>query len=169
MLQSWRVAGERTPLVGFNIHIYTLVTKHVAWSGEGSVIGAHFSAERADFDVCEWRLLAVKVERWRRGRKGGQGLNGALVLGWIPPLQKLQEKHSHRKAGWKRYSHTANCCRGQTLTFLNKATNQETFVMIKHLYIFVNLEKCLYIKCHNVIRKILLILSSSWNFLLGLG
>ncbi len=134
MLQSWRVASEGTPVIGFNIHIYTLVTKHIAWSGQRGVIGAHFPAERADFDVCGWRLLAVKVERRRRGWKGGQGFNSALVLGWIPPLQELQKKHSNREAAWQRHSHTTNRCRDQVLKFLSKAEKRDFFFNKTSLY-----------------------------------
>lgn len=121
MLQCRRVACERTSVVGFNINIYTLVTKHIAWSGKGSVIGAHLPAEWAHFNVCEWSLLVMKVNRWWRDRKGGQGFSSALVVWWMPPLQKLQEKHSDREAGWKRYSDTTNHRRDKMLKFLPNA------------------------------------------------
>lgn len=134
VLQFGGVAGEWAAVVGLHVRVDAAVTEDKAGGGEHCGVRASPVAQRTvpvvwgGFVIAAWGRapvagLLLQVERGRGSGQGGQGFHGALVVGWVPPLQELQEKDAQRERGGQGHGHAPRCLWHQPPRSLHQAAN----------------------------------------------
>lgn len=125
-----RLAGEpaqRAAAVGLDVRVDAAVAEDEAGGGEHRGVGASPVAQWAAAGVRTGSpvtaTLPTQVERRGRSWQGGQGFDGALVVGRVPPLQELQEEDAQRQRGGEGHGHAPRRLRQQPPGSPQRAAN----------------------------------------------